>query len=105
MIKRLLSAVEVIAASFEVTTVGYGFYCCQVFNNQVNDKYKTGEGYHAVSLLYTGNFMLLKPDLILVDMDEYVVSKSVTGVSAIATNEAKTSESKPKSISEPIIED
>nr|GFC15741.1 putative reverse transcriptase domain-containing protein [Tanacetum cinerariifolium] len=42
------------------------------------------------SLLYTGNFMLPKPDLILVDMDEYVVSKSITGVSAVATNEAKT---------------
>nr|GEV28651.1 hypothetical protein [Tanacetum cinerariifolium] len=54
---------------------------------------------------YTGNFMPPKPDLILADMDEYVVSESVTSVPAVATNEAKTSESKPKSISEPLIED
>nr|GEY80160.1 hypothetical protein [Tanacetum cinerariifolium] len=43
------------------------------------------------------NFMPPKPDLILVDMDEYVVSEFVTSV--------PTSESKPKSVSEPIIED
>nr|GEY96375.1 hypothetical protein [Tanacetum cinerariifolium] len=77
----------------------------QVFDSQVNDKYKTGKGYHAVPPPYTGNIMPPKPDLILADVDEYVVSESVTCVHAIATNEAKTSESKPKSVSEPIIED
>nr|GEU94469.1 retrovirus-related Pol polyprotein from transposon TNT 1-94 [Tanacetum cinerariifolium] len=46
-----------------------------------------------------------KPDLILVDVDEYVVSESITSVPATATNKAKTSESKPKSVSEPLIED
>nr|GEV00665.1 hypothetical protein [Tanacetum cinerariifolium] len=46
-----------------------------------------------------------KPDLILADMDEYVVSESITSVPVVATNEAKTSESKPKSVSEPVIED
>nr|GEY43011.1 ribonuclease H-like domain-containing protein [Tanacetum cinerariifolium] len=54
---------------------------------------------------YTGNFMPSKPDLILGDMDEYVVSESVTSVPVVATNEAKTTESKPKSVSGPIIED
>nr|GEU89479.1 putative ribonuclease H-like domain-containing protein [Tanacetum cinerariifolium] len=39
---------------------------------------------------YTGNFMPSKPDLILADMDEYVVSESVTSVPAVATNKAKT---------------
>nr|GEZ60251.1 putative ribonuclease H-like domain-containing protein [Tanacetum cinerariifolium] len=39
---------------------------------------------------YTGNFMPHKPDLILADVDEYVVSESVTSVPAVATNEAKT---------------
>nr|GEX57579.1 ribonuclease H-like domain-containing protein [Tanacetum cinerariifolium] len=77
----------------------------KTLDSQVNDKYKTGVGYHAVPPLYTGNFMLPKPDLILADVDEYVVSKFVTSVPAIATNKAKTSESKPKSISEPLIED
>nr|GEY66205.1 putative ribonuclease H-like domain-containing protein [Tanacetum cinerariifolium] len=46
-----------------------------------------------------------KPDLILTDMDEYVVSDTVTSVPAVATNKAKTSKSKPKYVSEPLIED
>nr|GEX83684.1 hypothetical protein [Tanacetum cinerariifolium] len=77
----------------------------KMLDSQVNDKYKTCIGYHEVSPPYTGNFMPYKPDLIIADVDEYVVSESVTSVSAVATNEAKTSESKPKSVSEPIIED
>nr|GEV41455.1 hypothetical protein [Tanacetum cinerariifolium] len=83
---------------------GVGFDS-QVFDNQVNDKYKTGEGYHVVPPPYTRNFMPPKPDLIFADMDEYVVSESVTNVLAIATNEAKTNKLEPKSVSEPIIED
>ncbi|GJS12235.1 ribonuclease H-like domain-containing protein [Tanacetum coccineum] len=47
----------------------------------------------------------LKPDLIFADMNEHVVSESVTSVPTVATSEAKTSESKPKSVSEPLIED
>nr|GEX00474.1 hypothetical protein [Tanacetum cinerariifolium] len=39
------------------------------------------------------------------NVDEYVVSESVTSVSAIATNKVKTSELKPKSVSEPLIKD
>ncbi|GJY62704.1 ribonuclease H-like domain-containing protein [Tanacetum coccineum] len=84
------------------TGVGYD---SQVFDSQVNDKYKTGEGYHAVPPPYTGNFMPPKPDLVLADKDEYVFSESVTSVPAVATSEVKTSESKPKSVSEPLIED
>nr|GEU56348.1 hypothetical protein [Tanacetum cinerariifolium] len=72
---------------------------------KVNDKYKTGVGYHAVPPSYTGNFMPPKPDLILADVDEYVVSESVTSVPGVATNAAKSSKLKPKSVSEPLIED
>nr|GFB55795.1 hypothetical protein [Tanacetum cinerariifolium] len=50
----------------------------------------SGEGYHTVPPPYTGNFMPLKPDLMLVDIDEYVVSEIVTSVPAVATNKAKT---------------
>nr|GEV34020.1 retrovirus-related Pol polyprotein from transposon TNT 1-94 [Tanacetum cinerariifolium] len=75
-----------------------------MLNSQVNDKNKTGVGYHAVPPPYTGNFMASKPDLILVDVDEYVVSESVTSVPNVAKNKAKTSESKPKSVSEPLIQ-
>ncbi|GJS64845.1 ribonuclease H-like domain-containing protein [Tanacetum coccineum] len=60
-------------------------------NTKVNDKYKTGEGYHAVPPPYIGKYMPPKPN--------------VTSVPDIATSKAKTSESKPKSISEPLIED
>ncbi|GKD15298.1 ribonuclease H-like domain-containing protein [Tanacetum coccineum] len=84
------------------TGVGYD---SQVFDSQMNDKYKSGEGYHVVPPPYTGNFMPPKPDLVLADKDEYVFSESVTSVPAIATSEVKTSESKPKSVSEPLIED
>ncbi|GJV42647.1 ribonuclease H-like domain-containing protein [Tanacetum coccineum] len=72
---------------------------------QVNDKYKTGEGYHAVPPPYTGNFMPPKPNLVLADEEEYVFSKSITSVPAAATSKVKTSESKPKSVNEPLIED
>ncbi|GKA73701.1 ribonuclease H-like domain-containing protein [Tanacetum coccineum] len=72
---------------------------------QVNDKNKTCEGYHAVPPPYTGNIMPPKPDLLLHDKDGYVFSESVTNVPAVATSETKTSESKPKSCSEPIIKD
>ncbi|GJZ20716.1 hypothetical protein Tco_0557306 [Tanacetum coccineum] len=87
--------------------VGYDsqVFDSQVFDSQVNDRYKTGKGYHAVPPPYTGNFMPPKPDLVLADKDEYVFSESVTSVPAIATSEVKTSESKPKSVSEPLIED
>ncbi|GKB38564.1 ribonuclease H-like domain-containing protein [Tanacetum coccineum] len=74
-------------------------------DTEVNDKYKTGEGYHAVLPPYTGNFMPPKPDLVLADKDEYVFSESVTNVPSVATSKVKTSKSKPKSVSEPLIED
>ncbi|GKA43122.1 ribonuclease H-like domain-containing protein [Tanacetum coccineum] len=78
----------------------------KLLDSQSNDdKYKTGEGYHVVPPPYTGNFMPSKPDLILADKDEYVFSESITSVPAVATSEVKTSKSKPKSVSEPLIED
>nr|GEY65833.1 hypothetical protein [Tanacetum cinerariifolium] len=45
-------------------------------DTKVDDKYKTGKGYHEVPPPYTGNFMPPKPNLILADVDEYVVSDS-----------------------------
>ncbi|GJW49868.1 hypothetical protein Tco_0091219 [Tanacetum coccineum] len=72
---------------------------------QENDKYKTSEGYHVVPPPYTRNFMPPKSDLVLADKDEYVFSKLVTSTRDVATSEAKTSKSKPKSVGEPLIED
>nr|GEV26189.1 ribonuclease H-like domain, reverse transcriptase, RNA-dependent DNA polymerase [Tanacetum cinerariifolium] len=58
-------------------------------NNQANDKYKAGEGYHAVPPHYTGNFMPPKPDLSFIGLDDSIfksaISKTVTSV-----NETKT---------------
>nr|GEX03857.1 hypothetical protein [Tanacetum cinerariifolium] len=42
----------------------------KMLDSQVNDKYKTCVGYHAISPPYTGNFIPPKPDLILVDVDD-----------------------------------
>nr|GEW42152.1 hypothetical protein [Tanacetum cinerariifolium] len=75
----------------------------QVLENQVNDKYNTSEGYHAVAPPYTGNFMPSKPDLVFAD--EHVVSESVTSLSGFTKIKVKTSESKPKTVSAPIIKD
>nr|GEV70601.1 ribonuclease H-like domain-containing protein [Tanacetum cinerariifolium] len=77
----------------------------QVFDSQVNDKYKIGKEYHAVPPPYTRNFMPPKLDLILADVDEYVISESVTSVPTIATNKDKTSKSEPKYFSKPLIKD
>nr|GEY64444.1 retrovirus-related Pol polyprotein from transposon TNT 1-94 [Tanacetum cinerariifolium] len=69
----------------------------KMLDSQVNDKNKTGVGYHAVLPPYTGNFMPPKPNLIFANVDEYVISETVTSVHVVATNEAKTtgSESRP----------
>ncbi|GJW02840.1 putative ribonuclease H-like domain-containing protein [Tanacetum coccineum] len=75
----------------------------QVFDSQENDQYKIGEGYHAVPPPYTGNFMPPEPDLVLAD--EYGFSESVTSVPAVATSKVKTSESKSKSVCEPLLFD
>nr|GFA09635.1 ribonuclease H-like domain-containing protein [Tanacetum cinerariifolium] len=66
------------------------------------EKFK-GEGYHAVPPPYTGNFMPPKPDLVFAD--EHVVSESVTSLPSIVKSKVKTSESKLKTVSEPVIED
>nr|GEY76528.1 ribonuclease H-like domain-containing protein [Tanacetum cinerariifolium] len=41
-------------------------------DNQVNDRFKKGEGYHAVSHPYTGNYMPPRADLSFVGLDNYV---------------------------------
>ncbi|GJV37539.1 hypothetical protein Tco_1410016 [Tanacetum coccineum] len=72
---------------------------------QENDRYKINKGYHVVPLPYTGNFIPPIYDLVLADKGEYVFSESITSIPDVATSEAKTSVSKPKSVGEPIIED
>nr|GEU41206.1 putative ribonuclease H-like domain-containing protein [Tanacetum cinerariifolium] len=75
----------------------------QVLENQVNDKYKAGEGYHAVPPPYTGNFMPPRPDLSFAGLDDFAfkskISETVTSVHETKTSASKTSKEsmeKPK---------
>ncbi|GKF91774.1 hypothetical protein Tco_0275475 [Tanacetum coccineum] len=43
-----------------------------VDDNPVNDKFKIGEGFHAVLPPYTGNYMPPRPNLSFAGLDEYV---------------------------------
>ncbi|GJS51392.1 putative ribonuclease H-like domain-containing protein [Tanacetum coccineum] len=83
-------------------------------NNQVNDMYKAGEGYHVVPPPYTGNFMPPRPNLFFTGLDDYVfksaISETVTSVHQTETSASKTSKEsmeKPKTVrpSAPIIEE
>nr|GEW27336.1 retrovirus-related Pol polyprotein from transposon TNT 1-94 [Tanacetum cinerariifolium] len=74
-------------------------------NNQENDRYKTGEGYHAVHPPYTGNFMPPRPDLSFTGLDDYVfnsaISKPTTSVHETKTSTSKTTKEsmeKPKTV-------
>ncbi|GJT21451.1 putative ribonuclease H-like domain-containing protein [Tanacetum coccineum] len=83
-------------------------------DNQVIDRFKKGEGYHAVSLPYTGNFMPPRADLSCVGFDDSVfrstVSETITSVRSIETNASKSSKDslqEPKTVrsSAPLIEE
>nr|GEZ43325.1 hypothetical protein [Tanacetum cinerariifolium] len=83
-------------------------------NNQVNNRFKKSEGYHAVSAPFTGNYMPPRADLSFAGLNDSVfkskVSKTTTSVSKIETNASKTSKDsleKPKNVrsSAPLIED
>nr|GEV11126.1 putative ribonuclease H-like domain-containing protein [Tanacetum cinerariifolium] len=47
-------------------------------NNQANDRYKAGEGYHAVPPPCTGNFMPPRPDLSFDGLDDFVFKSSIS---------------------------
>ncbi|GKA99866.1 ribonuclease H-like domain-containing protein, partial [Tanacetum coccineum] len=100
--KNLSKLLEIQVSDKFKTGVGFD---SQVFDSQENDRYKTSKGYHVVPPPYTGNFMPPKYDLVLADEGEYVFSESVTSIPDVTTSEAKTSVSKPKYVSEPLIED
>ncbi|GJX71676.1 hypothetical protein Tco_0308847 [Tanacetum coccineum] len=105
--KNLSKLLEIQVSDKFKTSVGFDSQVVdsQLFDSQENDRYKTSEGYHAVPPSYTGNFMPPKYDLVLADEGEYVFSESITSISDVTTSKAKTSVSKPKSVSEPLIED
>ncbi|GJZ77253.1 ribonuclease H-like domain-containing protein [Tanacetum coccineum] len=83
-------------------------------DNQVIDRFKKVEGYHAVSPPYTGNFMPPRADLSFVGLDDSIfrstVSETITSVPSIETNASKSSKDslqEPKTVrsSAPLIEE
>ncbi|GJR38821.1 transportin-1 isoform X1 [Tanacetum coccineum] len=83
-------------------------------NDQVNDRYKAGEGYHEVPPPYTRNFIPPRPDLSSAGLDDSIfkstVSETVTSVPETETSISKTSKDiveKPKTVrpSDPIIKE
>ncbi|GKF18903.1 hypothetical protein Tco_0063821 [Tanacetum coccineum] len=70
-------------------------------DSPVNDRFKTGEGFHAVSPPYTENYMPSRPDLSFAGLDD-----SVYKTKASETKTSKEIIEKPKTVrpSAPIIE-
>nr|GEV27707.1 hypothetical protein [Tanacetum cinerariifolium] len=77
----------------------------KVPNNLENDRYKIGEGYHAVPPLYTRAFLPLKPDLVFTDDPN--ASESVVNVFNIESskNKPRKDMSKTHRPDAPIVED
>ncbi|GJW87800.1 ribonuclease H-like domain-containing protein [Tanacetum coccineum] len=78
-----------------------------VDDSPVNDRFKTGEGFHAVPPPYTRNYMPSRPDLSFAGLDDYVYKAKVSETITIASKTSKDSLEKPKTVrpSAPIIED
>ncbi|GJZ13919.1 ribonuclease H-like domain-containing protein [Tanacetum coccineum] len=78
-----------------------------VNDSPVNDRFKTGEGFHAVPPPYTGNYMPSRPDLSFAGLYDYVYKTKVSETITTASKTSKDSLEKPKTVrpSAPIIED
>ncbi|GJU18564.1 hypothetical protein Tco_1146530 [Tanacetum coccineum] len=85
-----------------------------VDDSLVNDRFKTGEGFHTFPPPYIGNYMPPRPDLSFTGLDESVfqsaMRKTTTSVPETETSISKTSKDiveKPKTVrpSAPIIEE
>ncbi|GKA28356.1 hypothetical protein Tco_0714524 [Tanacetum coccineum] len=78
-----------------------------VDDSLVNDRFKTGEGFHAVPPPYTGNYMPSRPDLSFVGLDDSVYKTKVSETETSISKTSKDIVEKPKTVrpSAPIIED
>ncbi|GJT41146.1 hypothetical protein Tco_0941011 [Tanacetum coccineum] len=78
-----------------------------VDDSPVNDRFKTGKGFHAVLPPYTGNYMPLRPDLSFAGLDDYVYKTKVIETETSITKTSKDIIEKPKTVrpSAPIIEE
>ncbi|GKE93562.1 hypothetical protein Tco_1574657 [Tanacetum coccineum] len=74
-----------------------------VDDSLVNDRFKIGEGFHAVPPSYTGNYMPLRPDLSFAGLDESVFRPSASIIEEWDTDSdndsvfrSKSDQTKPK---------
>ncbi|GKB00659.1 hypothetical protein Tco_0828652 [Tanacetum coccineum] len=73
----------------------------------VNDRFKTGKGFHAVLAPYTGNYMPSRPDLSFARLDDSIYKNKVSETKTIISKTSKDIIENPKTIrpSAPIIEE
>ncbi|GJZ88281.1 hypothetical protein Tco_0660063 [Tanacetum coccineum] len=78
-----------------------------VDNCHVNDRFKTGKGFHAIPPPYTRNYMPLRPDLSFAGLDDSVYKTKVSETETSISKTSKDIVEKPKTVrpSAPIIED
>ncbi|GJU45494.1 ribonuclease H-like domain-containing protein [Tanacetum coccineum] len=78
-----------------------------VDDSPVNDRFKIGEGFHAVPPPYIGNYMPLRPDLSFAGLDDSVYKTKVSETKTSISKTSKDIVEKPKTVrpSAPIIED
>ncbi|GJR96893.1 hypothetical protein Tco_0269067 [Tanacetum coccineum] len=71
-------------------------------NNQVNDRFKKVEGYHAVPPPYTRNYMPSRPDLSFAGLDDSVYKTNVSEtITSVPRNESNASKSSKDSLEQP----
>ncbi|GJR89251.1 ribonuclease H-like domain-containing protein [Tanacetum coccineum] len=78
-----------------------------VDDSPVNDRFKTGEGFHIVPPPYTGNYMPSRPGISFAGLDDSVYKTKVSETETNISNTYKDIIEKPKTVrpSAPIIED
>ncbi|GKA20356.1 ribonuclease H-like domain-containing protein [Tanacetum coccineum] len=78
-----------------------------VNDSLINDRFKTGEGFHAVPPPYTGNYMPSRPNLSFAGLDDYVYKTKMSETETSISKTSKDIVEKPKTIrpSAHIIED
>ncbi|GJT27341.1 hypothetical protein Tco_0907616 [Tanacetum coccineum] len=69
-----------------------------VDDSPVNDRFKTGEGFHAVPPPYTGNYMPSRPDLSFAGLDDSVCKTKVSETETSISKTSKDIVEKPKTV-------
>ncbi|GKF49909.1 hypothetical protein Tco_0143160 [Tanacetum coccineum] len=78
-----------------------------VNDSPVNDRFKIGKGFHAVTPPYTGNYMPSRPDLSFARLDDSIYKTKMSETETYISNTSKDIVEKSKTVrpSTPIIEE